>query len=308
MMHDPKALIASQQPKSLLQELKDKRFSRQNIRFFIKREDLIHNMISGNKWRKLTYNIRHILSQNYVGLVTFGGAYSNHIAASAAAGKAFGIATVGMIRGEETLPLNATLRFALECGMTLHYISRTEYRKRYDSIFLENMKRCFPGFYIIPEGGANHLGIEGCKAILHERESWDIVAVSCGTGSTMAGLIHSVSDDTLVLGFPALKNSEDISQKISLWCPGRYQWRIECGYHFGGFARYSKVLCEFICDFKRRFNIQLDPLYTGKLFFGIMDMIDKGIFKAGSRIVAIHTGGLQGIHGFETRYGESLTG
>ncbi|APS38744.1 MULTISPECIES: 1-aminocyclopropane-1-carboxylate deaminase/D-cysteine desulfhydrase [unclassified Salegentibacter] len=273
------------------------------ISLYLKREDLLHPEVSGNKFRKLKYNIARALEQKQKTLLTFGGAFSNHISATAAAGQLFHLKTIGIIRGEElgkdlenTLAQNPTLKFAKSCGMQFKFVSRGDYRAKDTREFQEKLKNEFGEFYLVPEGGTNDLAVKGCQEILNEKdEKFHFIAASVGTGGTLAGLINASDINQKVLGFPALKGdflSEEI-EKYSI----KNNWELKTDYHFGGYAKVDSELINFINNFKKKYKIQLDPVYTGKLVFGIFDLIKGGYFPSGSKIMAIHTGGLQGIQG-----------
>lgn len=273
------------------------------VELHIKREDLIHPIISGNKFRKLKYNISEAETKGFSTLLTFGGAFSNHIAATAAAGKAFGFKTIGVIRGEELFDKidgNPTLRYAKSCGMQFKFVSREAFRTKTSEAFIEDLEKEFDAFYFVPEGGTNSLAIKGCEEILTESDKgFNYICSSVGTGGTIAGIVNSSKPSQQVLGFSALKGDfliEDISKFAK-----QNNWKLISDYHFGGYAKINKDLVSFINQFKSKYNIPLDPVYTGKMLFGIMDMIDKGYFSKGSKILAIHTGGLQGIEGMNTR-------
>ncbi|MGK0365607.1 MAG: 1-aminocyclopropane-1-carboxylate deaminase [Saprospiraceae bacterium] len=284
------------------------------IRLFIKRDDLLHPQISGNKWRKIKYNLHEMQRQDKKTLLTFGGAFSNHIAAAAAAGKVYGFQTIGIIRGEELDAANATLRFAEENGMHLKFISRTDYRRKGDGEFLEELKQEFGDFYMLPEGGTNCFALPGCAEIIEEIDAEilaDYYCVACGTGGTIAGMISGLKQGE-ILGFSALKGDflrGEVEELLS-GCGADLKsipYSINTDYHFGGYAKFKPTLIEFMNDFKTQFGISLDPIYTGKMFFGIFDLVEKGYFEKGSTVVAVHTGGLQGIEGFRVRYGDILS-
>lgn len=273
--------------------------SKYDVKLYLKREDCIHPFVSGNKYRKLKYNIEEAKSKGVSSLLTFGGAYSNHIAAVAFAGKTFGFKTIGIIRGEELkseIDNNPTLTFAKQCGMQFKFITRELYKQKHTNQFIETLKNEFINFYLIPEGGTNTLAVKGCEEILNETDAdFDYICTSVGTGGTISGLINSLRPNQKVLGFPALKGSflqEDIS-KFAI----KKNWSLNLEYHFGGYAKVNTELIHFINRFKKEQHIQLDPVYTGKMMFGIFDLIDKQYFPKGSKILAIHTGGLQGIQG-----------
>ena len=270
---------------------------------FLKPEYLNHKYISGNKYRKLKYNILEAKSKRFSTILTFGGAFSNHIAATAAAGKEFGFKTIGIIRGEELknkINENPTLVFAKSCGMEFKFVTRDDFRNKSSEEFLEDLRFEFGNFYHIPEGGTNELAIKGCEEILTEEDKeFDYVCCPVGTGGTISGIINCSKPSQQVLGFPALKGSflkEDIS-KFAV----QDNWRLISDYHFGGYAKVNTELIDFLNQFKKDTNIPLDPIYTGKMMFGIYDLLKTGFFPENSKILVIHTGGLQGIAGMNKR-------
>ncbi|MGB6268540.1 MAG: pyridoxal-phosphate dependent enzyme [Olleya sp.] len=274
-----------------------------SVSLYLKREDLIHPIISGNKYRKLKYNIAFAESNNYKTLLTFGGAFSNHIAATAEAGRVFGFKTIGVIRGEELqdkINENPTLKFAQSCGMIFKFVSRNQFKYKTTVSFLDKLKNEFGDFYPIPEGGTNPLAIQGCEEILNTTDlEFDFICSSVGTGATLAGLINCSKPSQQVLGFSALKGDflkEDIS-KFAL----QINWDLVTDYHFGGYAKINADLVTFINQFKERYKIALDPVYTGKMLYGIFDLTQQSYFKPNSKILAIHTGGLQGVEGMNKR-------
>lgn len=269
------------------------------IELWIKREDLNHPFISGNKYRKVKYNIEAAKAQDLDTLLTFGGAYSNHIAAVAYAGKEYGFKTIGVIRGDELqnkVQTNPTLDFAESCGMQFKFVTREHYRHKTSESFIENLKTEFGSFYLLPEGGTNKHAIKGCEEILTKDDTqFNYICSAVGTGGTISGLINSTENHQTVIGFPALKG-DFLKHEIKKWT-NNTNWELNTNYHFGGYAKINSELVEFINMFKLDFGIPLDPVYTGKMLFGIFDMIKKEKFKKGSKILAIHTGGLQGIVG-----------
>lgn len=272
---------------------------KKGITFFVKREDAIHPLISGNKYRKLKYNIEKAKNQNVTTLLTFGGAYSNHIAATAFAGKKHHFKTIGIIRGEELVAkwkANPTLKLAKEHGMHFHFVSRESYRKKETPDFLYNLQKEYGDFYLIPEGGTNELAVKGCREILKETDAnFNIICACVGTGGTLAGLINTVKPNQTVLGFPVLKG-DFLKNDIRKFAQNE-NWRLIPDYHFGGYAKFTAELVNFVNNFKEKTGIPLEPIYTGKLFYGLMDLIAKDYFKRGTRILAIHSGGLQGVLG-----------
>jgi len=289
------------------QFLNDCLLKKKNITLAVKREDLLHEHISGNKFRKLYYNIIAAKEKNYDTLLTFGGAFSNHIAATAATGKEYGIKTIGVIRGDElgnnlqkTLRNNPTLKFAHEQGMRLHFVSRAAYRKKTEPEFIRELYRLFGNFYLVPEGGTNELAVKGTEEILtNNDQEFDYICCAIGTGGTIAGIINSSLSHQQVLGFPALKENflhNNIQKYVS-----KNNWKLIRDYNFGGFAKVNKKLIEFINTTYTLHNLPLDPVYTGKMMYGIIDLIKNDYFPEGSKILAIHTGGLQGKAGMNTR-------
>ncbi|MEO9076639.1 MAG: pyridoxal-phosphate dependent enzyme [Gelidibacter sp.] len=269
----------------------------------VKREDLIHPFVSGNKYRKLKYNLKKAQIEKKQTLLTFGGAFSNHIAAVASAGKAFGFKTIGVIRGEELgaeVNTNPTLKFAESCGMRFKFVTREDFRNRTSECFINNLKDEFGDFYLIPEGGTNDYAIKGCEEILTEQDfDFDYICCSVGTGGTISGIINASKPHQKNLGFPALKG-DFLQEEISKFATN-LNWQLISDYHFGGYAKINTELISFMNQFKKDHGIPLDPVYTGKLMFGVMDLLKKGFFPKHSKILVIHTGGLQGISGMNER-------
>ena len=269
------------------------------ITLHIKREDLIHPFISGNKFRKLKYNLLQAKAEKKSKLLTFGGAFSNHIAAVAYAGKENNLETIGIIRGDELeskISENPTLTFAQNCGMKFEFVSREDYKTKATNTFIEDLKGRYGDFYLVPEGGTNSYAVKGCEEILTD-EDYDFTHICCaiGTGGTISGLINSAKAHQKIIGFPALKG-DFLSDDIRKFAKNS-NWEVQLDYHFGGYAKINEELIRFINDFYKQTNIPLDPIYTGKMMFGILDLINKGYFPKGAKILAIHTGGLQGIEG-----------
>jgi 1-aminocyclopropane-1-carboxylate deaminase len=274
-----------------------------DVRLFVKREDLIHPFVSGNKFRKLKYNLAQANIEKQDTILTFGGAYSNHIAAVASAGNLQGFQTIGIIRGEELeekVYENPTLRFAVENGMQLKFVSRQVYREKTSETFLTQLKDEFGRFYVVPEGGTNPLAVQGCAEIITENEkTFDTICCAVGTGGTIAGICEGAYPHQQILGFPALKG-DFLSEEISKFTRKK-NWKLLTEYHFGGYGKVSNELIAFINQFKKQTSIPLDPIYTGKMLFGIIDLIKKGYFDKQNRILAIHSGGLQGIEGMNQK-------
>jgi 1-aminocyclopropane-1-carboxylate deaminase/D-cysteine desulfhydrase-like pyridoxal-dependent ACC family enzyme len=286
-----------------LQALPDPWLASRGIRISVKREDLIDPYLSGNKWRKLRYVLADAARQNAGALLTFGGAYSNHLMATAAAAARMGVGSIGVVRGEETSPLNPTLQYCQRQGMRLRYLSREAYRhKRLPEIWeplLAQYASLRP--YLIPEGGTAELALPGCAEMIDDLAGldYDGVAVACGTGGTLAGLVAGLGGQKHVWGFPVLKGGEFLGEDIAELLrrgmgsvPGN--WSLHGDYHFGGYAKQKPELLQFMRQFGQMNGIALERIYTGKMFYGLYDLASKGFFAPGTHIVAIHTGGMQG--------------
>lgn len=311
-------LLLEQQP-SPLQHIDSPWLKDKGIRLLIKRDDLLRLPLEeeeaafcGNKWRKLKWNLFEAQKTGHSTLLTFGGAYSNHIAAVADAGSLFGFSTIGVIRGERPAILNPTLRKAQTQGMQLHFVSRSAYREKETTLFQSNLGDQFGVFYPLPEGGTNELALKGVAELALELEVQlsglpDYFVGACGTGGTLSGLIRGFEDRCQIEGFPVLKGNfmEGAVKDILGEKPAGFNnWKIIEGYHFGGYAKFDEELLQFIRDFREQHQIQLGPIYTGKLAYGLFDRIKKGHYQAGSTIVMLHSGGLQGIKGFNERFGK----
>ncbi|MEP2058894.1 MAG: pyridoxal-phosphate dependent enzyme [Maribacter litoralis] len=277
-------------------------FAEKNITVVIKREDLLHPFISGNKFRKLKYNILAAQAQGKSTILTFGGAYSNHIAATAYAAKENGLKAIGVIRGEElqnSWQKNTTLQKAHEDGMQFKFISREAYRQKEEENFIERLKNEFGEFYLVPEGGTNSLAIKGCEEIITQNdEQFNIICCSVGTGGTVSGVINASVLQQRIIGFSALKGDflkAEIQKMVK-----KENWEVNNDFHFGRYAKVTEELVRFINDFKQKTQIPLDPIYTGKMMFGLCQMIKLDTFAPGTKILAIHTGGLQGITGMNS--------
>ena len=269
----------------------------------IKREDLLHPFVSGNKFRKLKYNVLQAKAENQSVLLTFGGAFSNHIAAVAYAGKEQGFETIGVIRGDELrdkISENPTLSFAQECGMRFEFVTREAYRHKTETAFIEQLQVKFGSFYLVPEGGTNDLAVKGCEEILTEFDAhFDFVCSAVGTGGTISGLINSALPHQKVLGFPALKG-DFLQNEIHKFVNNK-NWELITDYHFGGYGKVTTEFIEWMNWFYAQTGIPVDPIYTGKMVFGVMDLIQRNYFPPKSKILMIHTGGLQGIAGMNAK-------
>lgn len=281
---------------SLVVEVRDERLSRSGVRLLVKRDDLIHPEIPGNKWRKLEFNLAAAREQGAGTLLTFGGAYSNHIRATAAAGHYFGFSTIGVIRGEEHLPLNPSLAYATRQGMRLTYLDRTAYRHKHEPEVVDALRQRFGDFYPLPEGGSNALAVRGCAEIPAEiAEPFDVICSAVGTGGTLAGIAAGLREGRRALGFSVLKGGGFLDDEVARLQAEAYgrtfkNWSIDLDHHFGGFAKRKPDLDAFIADFHARHGITLDWVYVAKMMYGIYDLINQGAFESGTRIVAVITG------------------
>jgi 1-aminocyclopropane-1-carboxylate deaminase len=279
-----------------LQPLDDDVLRAAGVEVWLKRDDLIHAEVPGNKWRKLKYNLSAAAESGDQTLLTFGGAYSNHVRAVAAAGRSFGFASIGVIRGEEHLPLNPSLAYAVRQGMRLSYLGREEYRRKTEAIVLDRLRREFGSFYLLPEGGTNELAVRGCSEIPAEIDmDFEVICCACGTGGTLAGIAAGLRPAQRAIGFSALKGGGFLAREVSdlqvrTFGSRRGDWRIETGYHFGGYARRTAELDTFIAEFRARYGVTLDWVYVAKMMYGIYTLARAGAFESGTRVIAVITG------------------
>lgn len=308
-------------PPSPLIPLSHPLLRRKKLRVWIKRDDLLRLPLpespwafSGNKWRKLKYNLLAAKEKGAAGLLSYGGAYSNHLAALAAAGRLFGIRTIGVVRGELREPLNPTLAAARACGMELYPLTRRDYRQKENPALQEQLREHFGDYFAIPEGGTNGLALRGCRELGEEilaelsgKGPPDYVLLAAGTGGTAAGLIQAMPAGCTVQPYAVLKG-DFLHKNIAalLESSAHCHWEVEHRAHLGGYAKHTSALIDFIRDFHHKYQLWLDPVYTGKLFFRFFQKIEKDAYPPGSRIVLIHTGGLQGIAGFNERFGDLI--
>lgn len=257
------------------------------------RLDLLHPSISGNKWYKLRYNIEEALRQGAASLLSFGGAWSNHLHALAFAGRQAGLPTIAYVRGETVM--NATLSDCAAWGMQLHFVSRDAYRHKQDVDFLHELQQAHPGAYLIPEGGSNALGLTGCREILPENlaTQYDLIACAVGTGTTLAGMAQALEPGTSMLGFTVMKQGDYLQETLQHLIP-HTRWRLETRFHGGGFGKIQPALRDFMRDFYVLNQVETDRVYTAKMLFGLREMIRQKELDPNLRILAIHTGGLQG--------------
>ena len=287
------------------QEIFNSLYRDADIRVFIKRLDLIKSDISGNKYFKLKYNILEAISKGYKKVLTFGGAFSNHILATAVISNKYKLSSIGIIRGDEHSILNTTLQIASDNGMKFKYISREEYKSKDSQDFIDNINIKYQDYYIIPEGGTNDLAIKGTEEIIDVNDTHDYVCCAVGTGGTISGIINSSQNHQMILGFPAIKGNNSLKEKITLMT-NKNNWKLIDKYHFGGYARFNNELIDFINSFYINHNIPLDLIYTSKMIFGLHDLINLRKIPKGSNILLIHTGGLQGNIGMNSIHNLNL--
>lgn len=281
---------------SPVEQVRDDRLATASVHLYLKRDDLISPDIPGNKWRKLKYNLSAAREQGQRTLLTFGGAYSNHIRATAAAGHHFGFETIGVIRGEEHLPLNPSLAYAVRHGMRLSYLDRSAYRDKMSPGVIDGLRRRFGEFYLLPEGGSNAAALRGCAEVPGEIEGpFDVICCPVGTGGTLAGIAHGLRAGQRALGFSVLRGGQFLGREVAglqreAFGAGSGNWSIEYGCHFGGYARRRPELDRFIADFQARHGLVLDWVYTAKMMYGIITLAAQAAFAPGSTVVAVITG------------------
>lgn len=284
------------------QQIQDSLYTNKQVSVYIKRDDLIHPYISGNKWRKLKYILQKAICESKRHLITFGGAYSNHLLATACAGAKFNFKTTGIVRGEEVS--NATLMLCKLFGMNLVFVDRVTYRNKH-SYFSKHYFDDKEAFFI-DEGGACMEAVNGCSELVDElSESYGHIFCACGTGTTAAGILNGLQKhehNTMLHAIPVLKDGGFMKDEILKYSQFDKNLVLHLDYHFGGYAKTTNDLISFIQGISSKTGILLDPVYTGKMFYAINDLIAKDYFKPGSRILAIHTGGLLGILGMSEKF------
>jgi len=298
---------------SELQPLHHPLFTKHNVVVQVKRDDNIHPTISGNKWRKLKYNLEHVLrSKDINGVLSFGGSYSNHIHALAFACFQKGIPCVGFIRGEQQYANNYTLTWAKYWGMELHFIDRKTYSRRHDIDYLTELQRQYPNYFIVPEGGSNTLAIKGVAEIiteLNKQTDYDTLITPVGSGGTLAGLITGDLNSNVnlhkLLGIAVLKEADYLTNTINKLLPGPVKlhdnWQLLTNFHRGGYAKFSQLDANRILEFNRITSVDFEPVYSGKMLLAFIDLLEQGYFAKGERIILLHTGGMQGLGGMIER-------
>lgn len=286
-----------------LQLLNSQLAKEKGVQLYVLRLDTIDHYAGGNKFFKLKYNLEEAQKHPSGKILTFGGAWSNHLAALAASGrKAEGskqMEVIAIIRGEEPKEFSDTLRFCKEKGMQLHFVSREDYRKKDQPAFIMELKKKFGDFYLLPEGGSNHLAVNGCREILGFIDiDFDVICCPVGSGGTISGIASGLKEHQSALGFVAIKGGEYLEQIARSLGGDKNNFELLYEYHFEGFAKTTSELIQFKKQFEKENGFELDHVYTSKMCFGIYDLLQKNYFKPGSTIVAVHTGGLQGNKGF----------
>jgi D-cysteine desulfhydrase len=268
-----------------------------NIAIDILRLDLVHPVISGNKWFKLKYQLQEARRQNKKGILSFGGAWSNHLVATALAAQQAELASIGIIRGEQPEMLSTTLQEMQDYNMQLQFISRARYSN--EAAIIPELAAQYPDYYIIPQGGQSHLGVLGAADILQltQIKSYSHICGAAGTGTMLAGLVHAALPHQQVIGICSLKMPDDENNSLNSFIKpyaGQKQYAIFYDYHFGGYARKTNELISFMNSIYQQHELPTDFVYTGKLLFGVMQLVQNNYFQPGSRILVVHSGGLQG--------------
>ncbi|ATG75266.1 1-aminocyclopropane-1-carboxylate deaminase [Zobellella denitrificans] len=285
---------------SPLQPLHHPLLRRHGIRLSIKRDDLLHPRLSGNKWRKLKYVLRQALTERATGLLSFGGAWSNHLHALAAAGRELGLPTVGIVRGEPASAANPTLSDAAAWGMALRFVSRQDYRRRQDPDWLATLAADYPGHYLIPEGGSTGLALPGVAELWRELPAADELILPVASGGTLAGLIEARPAGTRLTGYAVLKGAGWLAETIGDLCPAALAdagWRLRLEHHGGGYAKCPAEDRRRILELATALAVPLEPVYSGKAMLGLFRDIEAGCYPSGSSLIFLHTGGLQGARG-----------
>ncbi len=294
------SLLEQSFSQSPLTQIRHPLLDNHGINLWLKRDDLLHTVISGNKWRKLKYSLDNALTRNADTLISMGGIYSNHLHALAYVGNWLNLKTIGIIRGERPTLLTPTLLDMQAWGMELRFVSRSDYRTYRTYKNTDDFPGLHNNHYWLPEGGANPLALRGVAELYAEIDiPYDYLCVACGTGATLAGLVNASDKTAQILGFPVFKNADYLYDDIQKLLSNNFtNWQLNMDYHFGGFAKINLELEQFIHNFEQITSIPLEPVYTGKMLYGLFDLIGKGYFKPGQNIIALHTGGLQGKRGY----------
>ncbi|MBD1581066.1 1-aminocyclopropane-1-carboxylate deaminase/D-cysteine desulfhydrase [Pseudoalteromonas sp. S16_S37] len=291
-------------PESPLQLIEHPLLTQKKMTLTVKRDDLLHPHIAGNKWRKLKYNLIAMQQQKKTALLTFSGPFSNHLYAVSMACKLFGIEGHVIIRGPHLDEQNPTIRMARACGLNLHAVDRATYRLRNQADYFHEIQKQFPHCYLIPEGGSNQHAMLGLEELAQSLPKSDYVMCATGSGGTLAGLINSCPDTTSVIGIAVLKQAEYLTDDIIRLAPKagkKSNWQLMCDFHDGGYGQFSSALWRFCQMMRKECLLPLEPIYTGKLFYALWQLLEQDFFEPDSHITTIHTGGLQGLDGLRYR-------
>ncbi|MFB0980288.1 MAG: pyridoxal-phosphate dependent enzyme [Alteromonadaceae bacterium] len=292
---------------SRLQKVTHPLFEKHQLSVSIKRDDTIHPIISGNKWRKLKFNLLHAKTQNYMGVISFGGSFSNHIHALAFSCQQQGLKSIGIIRGEKEYASNFTLSMAQQWGMKLHFIDRKTYRLRENQDYLAELQKLYPNYLIVPEGGSNTLALPGVGEViteLNQQCEFDTLLSPVGSGGTIAGLIQADNNQHQLIGIAVLKQNDYLTDQVNVLLENSsnyVNWQIMSEFHRGGYAKFSKEDVARILNFNEQTGFIFEPVYSGKMILALLALIEQNYFPIGHRIVILHTGGLQGIGGLLER-------
>ena len=292
-------------PESPIQYIRSQLLNKQNITLSIKRDDLLHPTISGNKWRKLKYNLKQMHLSNKNAFLTFSGPFSNHLYAASMAAKLYAIQGHVVIRGPDIDEQNPTIKMAQACGLKLHVVNRVTYRQRNCYNYQKALQEQYPQCYLIPEGGSNQAALQGVIELAHSLPKSDYVVCATGSGGTLAGLIEGCHHSTQLVGIAVLKNAEYLTQDIKKLSPraiAQNNWQLICDKHDGGYGKFTQSLWQFCQMVKQQHNLPLEPIYTGKAFYALWQLIEQGYFPPNSRITFVHSGGLQGLDGLRYRH------
>ena len=295
------------QSESKLQTISHPLFEKHQLRVSIKRDDSIHPIISGNKWRKLKFNLDFAKMHNYTGVISFGGSFSNHIHALAFSCQQQGLKSIGIIRGEKEYASNFTLSMSIKWGMELNFVDRKTYRLREDQDYLAELQEAHPDYLIVPEGGSNALALSGVGEVITELNhqcEFDTLLTPVGSGGTLAGLIKADKNQHQLIGIAVLKQNGYLIDQVNslLGDPLNYtHWQIMSEFHRGGYAKFSKDDANKVLSFSQQTGFTFEPVYSGKMILALLDLIAQDFFPKGHRIVILHTGGLQGIGGLIER-------
>lgn len=271
-------------------------FTNANPNVAMLRLDTIHPLVSGNKWFKLKYNIQKVQKDSYVGMLSFGGAFSNHLIALAAAGTLYHLPTIGIVRGEELhANSNHVLKQCADLGMQFEFISRSQYHNKNDHVFLETLEQKYPNYWVVPEGGANDLGMRGASEIMdYIPENYNYIVTAVGSATTFIGLLKRLKNHQKLIGICPMKGGAYLKEIIEVNVQGGQQWELLDRFHDGGFGKISLRLENFMHSFYKKYGILLDRVYTAKMMWAVHQLLFENYFDKEASILCIHSGGLTG--------------